>query len=173
VITISDHIPVVETGRLILRGPRETDFEPFAAFSASQRAKWVGGPYSRARGSGGFLNVYGHWALRGYGMWMLEHKDTGQTAGRVGMIYNDGWEEPELGWHNFDGFEGQGLAFEAAKAARSHAAQQQNLDEVISYIGPADTRSIALAGRLGAIHERDGVLLDHNVHVYRHPKDAA
>ena len=166
-------IPRVDTDRLILRGPREQDFEAFAAFGASDRSKWVGGPYPRIRSWGGFLATYGHWALRGFGMWMAEHRETGKTAGRIGMIYNDGWEEPELGWHIFDGFEGHGLAYEGALAARSYAAQHQDLDGVISYIAPDNTRSIALAKRLGATFEREGTLMGTPCHIYRHPQEAA
>ncbi|MCA0870752.1 GNAT family N-acetyltransferase [Seohaeicola saemankumensis] len=168
-MTATLNIPVIETERLILRGPHEADFEPFAAFGASDRAIWVGGPYPRLRSWGGFLATYGHWALRGYGMWMVEHRASGATAGRIGMIFNDGWDEPELGWHIFDGFEGQGLAYEGAKAARAHAARHFGLDGVISYIDPANTRSIALARRLGATHERDGAVAGHPCHIYRHP----
>ncbi|MCX7566731.1 GNAT family N-acetyltransferase [Sulfitobacter sp. F26169L] len=166
-------VPVITTDRLILRGPRESDFEAFAAFGASERSKWVGGPYPRIRNWGGFLATYGHWAMRGFGMWMLEHRETGGTAGRVGMIFNDGWDEPELGWSVFEGFEGQGIAFEAASAARRYAAQHQNLDGVISYINPENTRSIALAERLGAHHERDSELLGNTTRIYRHPKEAS
>ncbi|MEQ6201959.1 GNAT family N-acetyltransferase [Sulfitobacter sp. HNIBRBA2951] len=166
-------IPVINTERLILRGPRESDFEAFAAFGASERSRWVGGPYPRIRNWGGFLATFGHWALRGYGMWMLEDRTTGATAGRVGMIYNDGWEEPELGWHIFDGFEGKGMAYEAAEAARSYAATHYNLDGVISYIAPDNLRSIALAERLGATLERVGTLLGHEAHIYRHPKETS
>lgn len=166
-------IPVIETDRLILRGPREADFEVFAAFGASERSRFVGGPVPRIRSWGGFLATFGHWALRGYGMWMLQERASGKTAGRIGMIYNDGWDEPELGWHIYDGFEGQGLAYEGALATRTYAARHQGLDGVISYIDPENTRSIALAKRLGATHERDGELLGHACHIYRHPKTGA
>jgi len=157
----------------VLRGPRADDFEAFAAFGASERSRWVGGPYPRNRSWGGFLATYGHWALRGFGMWMLEHRATGKTAGRVGMIFHDGWDEPEFGWHIYDGFEGKGLAFEAAQAARHYAATNQGLDGVISYIDPANTRSVSLADRLGATFERKGDLSGIQVDVYRHPKVAA
>ncbi|WP_370301080.1 GNAT family N-acetyltransferase [Pseudooceanicola sp.] len=167
-----EDVPVIETERLILRGPEELDFDAFAAFSASERAKWIGGPFPRDRAWGGFLNTFGHWALRGYGMWMLEHRASGATAGRVGMIFNDGWDEPELGWHVFDGFEGQGLAYEAALAARAYAARHQGLDAVISYIVPDNTRLAALAARLGAVIERDGTVMGHACKVWRHPRVA-
>jgi len=162
-------IPVLETERLILRGPVENDFEAFAAFGASERARWVGGPYPRFRSWGAFLGGLGHWVLRGFGMWMLEHRASGGVAGRIGMILHDGWDEPELGWHIYDGFEGQGLALEGALAARDHAARHQGLDRVISYIDPANTRSLRLAERLGARFEREGAVLGTPVHVYRHP----
>ena len=155
---------------LILRGPRESDFDAFAAFGASDRAHWIGGPFSRHRSWGGFLATFGHWALRGYGMWMAEDRASGRTAGRIGMIFNDGWAEPELGWQIFDGFEGKGLAQEAARAARDHAARHFRLDGVISYIRAENTRSRALAERLGATHTTDfahpkfGTL-----HLWRHP----
>lgn len=163
-------IPVVETPQLILRGPREDDFEAFAAFGASDRAAWVGGPYPRFHSWGGFIGAFGHWVLRGFGMWMVEHRATGATAGRIGIIKHDGWDEPELGWHIYEGFEGQGLAFEGALAARNYAARHQGLSRVISsYIDPANTRSLRLATRLGAQFEREGTLLGKPVHVYRHP----
>lgn len=166
-------VPIIETDRLILRGPKEQDFEAFAAFGASERAKWVGGLYPRHRAWGGFLNLFGHWALRGYGWWMLEDKSGGAVAGRVGIAMHDGWDEPELGWHLFGGFEGKGLAFEAAKAARQHAARHQGLDGVISYVNPGNTRSVKLAERLDATYERDAELLGGLACVYRHPKVAS
>ena len=162
-------IPVIETERLILRAPRESDFEPLSEFGASDRARFVGGPYSRSRSWTGFLGTFGHWVLRGFGMWMVEHRATGKTAGRIGMIFHDGWPEPELGWHIYQGFEGQGLAHEGALAARAHAARHQGLDRVISCIAPDNTRSQALARRLGASVERDSVLIEWPVQIWRHP----
>lgn len=164
------HIPVIETERLILRGPVESDFEAFAAFGASERSRFVGGPVPRIRSWGGFMAIFGHWILRGFGMWMVEDRASGQVAGRIGMIENDGWDEPELGWHIFDGFEGKGMAYEGANAARAYAARHQGLDGVISYIDPANTRSAALAQKLGAQIERDGALLGKTCQIWRHPK---
>lgn len=162
-------IPVIETERLVLRAPRESDFEAFAEFGASDRARFVGGPYPRFHSWSGFLGTFGHWVLRGFGMWMLEHRATGKTAGRIGMICHDGWPEPELGWHLYQGFEGQGLAHEGAFAARAYAAKHQGLDRVISCIAPENTRSQALARRLGASIERDALLIEWPVQIWRHP----
>ena len=162
-------IPVIETERLILRGPSERDFDAVAAFAGSERARFVGGPFSRFEAWRGFIGILGHWVLRGFGVWILEHRDSGATAGRTGMIFHDGWDEPELGWHIYDGFEGQGLGRESAMAARAYAARHQGLDRVISYIEPNNSRSLGLATRLGAKVERDGSLLGLPVQIWRHP----
>ncbi len=168
-MTASSHVPVVDTSDLILRGYREEDFEAFAAFGASERSRFVGGPQDRWCLWRAFLAGIGHWTLRGYGMWIVEHRDTGAVAGRVGMIFNDGWDEPELGWHIYDGFEGKGYAYQATVAARRYAAEHFDLNGLISYISAENTRSLALAERLGASFERDGELLGHPCQVWRHP----
>lgn len=166
-------IPMVETAHLILRGPHEADFESVAAFGASARSRFAGGPSFRHDAWRGFLAGFGHWVLRGYGVSMLEDRATGRAAGRVGVIFHDGWDEPERSWHLFDGFEGRGYAFEAAEAARDCAARRHGLDCLISWIDPENARSIRLAKRLGAICERAGALPGQPAHVYRHPKVAA
>ncbi len=162
-------IPVVETERLVLRGLREADVPAVAAFYATERAKWVGGlqdPIDCWRIVATWL---GHWVMRGYGMWAIEDRASGQMAGLTGFIFRDGWDEPELGWHIYGGFEGKSIAYEAASAARSFGAAQFGLDGVISYIAPDNTRSVALATRLGARFERNGALMGTPCHVYRHP----
>ena len=40
-------IPTLQTQRLILRAPRQGDFDTFAAFYAGPRASFVGGPLTR------------------------------------------------------------------------------------------------------------------------------
>ncbi|MEO3414386.1 GNAT family N-acetyltransferase [Roseovarius sp. CAU 1744] len=170
-MTTACQVPTINTDDLILREYRETDFEAFAAFGASERARFVGGPQDRWSSWRSFMAGIGHWTLRGYGMWMVEHRQTGRVAGRVGMIFNDSWDEPELGWHIYDGFEGKGYAFQATHAARAYSAEHFGLDAVISYIDPENTRSVALARRLGAQFEREGRLLGTPCHIYRHPRE--
>ena len=166
-------IPTIETARLILRGPVEADFPTVERFMASPRAAFIGGPVTdRFQAWRGFLAVLGHWALRGYGFFTVTLKD-GTLVGRVGLINHIGWHEPELGWHLFDGFEGHGYAAEAAIAARDWAASELGLGPLISHIDADNTRSLALARRLGATHERDTTVLGLPAQVWRHPAPAS
>jgi RimJ/RimL family protein N-acetyltransferase len=163
-------IPTIETENLILRAPRESDLDAMAVFSQSERSHWVGGPKNRHGTWRVLIGMLGHWAVRGYGLWHIEEKATGTSVGAAGIINHEGWQEPELGWHVYDEFEGKGLAFEATLAARQSAAEKFGLNSVISYIDPANIRSVALAKRLGATYECDAILLDEPCQIYRHPK---
>lgn len=162
-------IPTVETERLLLRAPLENDLDALEAFNKTERSHLVGGPLDRANCWRVITNGIGHWALRGFGLWHIEHKSDARMIGACGFIFREGWEEPELGWNVHDGYEGKSFAFEAATAARSYGAAHFDLDGVISYIDPANHRSIALAERLNAAFERKGTLLGEPANIYRHP----
>lgn len=168
------HIPVIETERLVLRAPRESDFKAFAEFYGSERARFVGGPTTPELAWRILAMETGHWLLRGYGRWIVEEKATGLTAGMVGLFNPEGWPEIELGWDLFNGFEGRGFATEAGRAVRTHAYDVMALPTLISVIKPGNTASMAVAKRLGAVregvfqHERQGPM-----QVWRHPAPAA
>lgn len=165
-------IPTLTTARLILREPREADFPAMLAFSESPRAEFVGGNIGRQWVWRSHLANIGHWVLRGYGLYAVDTK-AGDFIGRVGVILHDGWDEPELGWHLFDGFEGQGYAMEAALAARADYHARISQHPPISYIDIANSRSEALALRLGAVREKTVTDPDGDYHVYRHPAPEA
>lgn len=169
---MSSSIPRLETENLMLRAGTANDLDALAAFFASPRSFYVGGPKTRNESWRALAAGLGHWALRGYGMWHLEEKSSGLSVGSVGIINHEGWDEPELGWNVFEGFEGKGYAYEAAFTSRAYAAEQFGLDGVISYIDAKNTRSLALAKRLGATFERHGELLGYACDIYRHPKQA-
>ncbi|WP_375688451.1 GNAT family N-acetyltransferase [Pseudooceanicola sp. LIPI14-2-Ac024] len=162
-------IPVIKTDRLILRDPRETDFPVVAEFAASERTEFIGGPQDRFSAWQGLLGQLGHWALRGYGLWMIEDRETGKAVGRTGVIRHDGWPEPELGWTIFSGQEGHGFAKEAAEAARLYAAREWGFERLISQIHPDNGRSISLALRLGAVQEEETTLFGEPCLIFRHP----
>jgi RimJ/RimL family protein N-acetyltransferase len=165
-------IPTLTTDRLILREPRESDFTAMLSFNDSPRASFVGGGRDRQWVWRGLLANIGHWVLRGYGLFSVETK-AGDFIGRIGMIYHDGWDEPELGWHLFDGFEGLGYGVEAARAARDDYYARITSHPPISYIDPENPRSEALARRLGATPEREAKVFGKWINIWRHPAPEA
>jgi RimJ/RimL family protein N-acetyltransferase len=167
-------IPILETERLILRGPQESDFELLAAFYASPRSVTVGGPLTRELAWRALAQEAGHWTLRGFGRWTVTERTTGAAVGIVGLWHPEGFPERELGWDLFDGAQGKGYATEAGQAARDHAFETLGWDTLISLVKIGNDASAAVAQRLGAApdgsftHARFGTMT-----IYRHPKEAA
>ncbi|KMW60522.1 Protein export cytoplasm protein SecA ATPase RNA helicase [Candidatus Rhodobacter oscarellae] len=163
--------PNLETERFILRSFNASDFEPIAAFFAIKERSWgFGGPKNRNDAWRWFAAAIGQWHLQGKGYWAIEDKTTGAALGMTGIWDPEGWPEPELGWVAFEGAEGKGVMAEAATAARLHAYTAWGMGPLCSLIFPGNTRSIRLAERLGATHERDVETPTHGrEHLYRHP----
>jgi RimJ/RimL family protein N-acetyltransferase len=167
-MTLPFHIPTLTTARLTLRPPLESDFAAMLTFNDGARSQFIGGGAARKWVWRGLLANIGHWALRGYGLYSVDTR-AGVFVGRVGVIFHDGWPEPELAWHLFDGFEGQGYAQEAAVAAKADYHTRISPAALISMIDAANTRSESLALRLGATRESTNVDPDGDYHIYRHP----
>ena len=150
--TFAAALPRLETPRLILRAPEPADFEAYAAYQASDRSRFTGGPLERNLAWRAFGHVVGHWVLRGYGVFVLEEKTTGRAIGTAGPWFPEGWPEPEIAWTLWQA-EGQGYAAEAALAARAWAFEALGWPGAISLILDGNARSEALAARLGCIRE--------------------
>lgn len=167
--------PVLETERLRLRAPVAADFETYAAFAASSRAAFVGGAVGRNLAWRGFCHLTGHWVHRDYGVFVFCDKATDAPLGTTGPFYPEGWPEPEIAWSVWHpGAEGKGLAHEAARAARAWAYDVLGWTTAISLIDPHNTRSAALARRMGCV--RDGTFVHEQygaTDIWRHPAAAA
>lgn len=158
--------PVLNTPRLRLRPHVHSDMEPFWAFFQSPRAQYVDSPKNRTQLWYGFASEVGSWDLCGHGGWAVEID--GQLAGQVAITHPPHFPEREIGWILFDGFEGQGYAAEAAQAALDWAWSDLKADTLVSYINARNTRSRALADRLGAVLDGDAATYDSADVVYRH-----
>lgn len=166
-------IPSLTTPRLRLRPFREADLDGYAAMCADEevmRHIGAGGPVGADVAWRQMALFLGAWALRGHGMWALEERDSKRLIGRVGFLDPPGWPGCELGWLLARDAWGHGYAFEAARAARNYGRDALGLSELISLIRPDNTRSIALAQRLGAIPGETIEFMEQACLVYRHPE---
>lgn len=163
--------PTLETDRLILRSPEKADAEAMIAFLMDDnRSEGFGGYTNRSDSWRWFTLNVGHWHWHGYGYFTIQDKATGKPAGISGIWNPEGWPEPEVGWVVFDGFEGKGIAYEAAMRARQWAYEDLGFTTLTSNIVPGNTRSIRLAERMGATYERtyDNPNMGEDL-LYRHP----
>ena len=162
----------IVTERLTLRQFGPNDLDAYAAMCADAEVmRYVGDgtPMARDAAWRELAFFLGHWVLRGYGMWAVEHRASGRLIGRAGFIHPEGWPGLELGWLLAREGWGQGYATEACKAALAHARPRLGTLETISVIRPANLRSVAVAQRLGATLARQVDFMGEQVLVYVHP----
>ncbi|MGB7245025.1 MAG: GNAT family N-acetyltransferase [Sulfitobacter sp.] len=163
--------PVITTDRLVLRPHVMADFEPYAALFASDRAVHMG-MLKRRHAWYSFTSDVAGWALHGHGAWGIIDRESGVFLGQVALLKPDHFPEVELGWFLMQHAEGKGIALEAATHALEFARDTLKLSSLVSYIAVENTRSIALAKRLGAEHDPSAVLPEgdsaKDTFVYRH-----
>jgi len=165
--------PVLETERLILRPHRMEDFPAMAAFLASDASRFLGGPYDAERAWQIFGADVGAWELMGFGGWAAEDKATGAFVGQLSLNHPPHFPEREIGWLLFAGFEGKGYATEGARAVRAFAYGSLGWPTAVSYVNPENSRSIAVARRLGCTEEPQAKPLFPWDLVFRHPSPEA
>ncbi|MCF3595314.1 GNAT family N-acetyltransferase [Rhodobacteraceae bacterium LMO-12] len=165
-------IPVLETQRLILSAPESEDYPDFKATFSSYRSRFMGGPLNSYETWMLYAAEIGHWHIRGYGMWMIHEKATGDTLGMAGGWMPAKWPEREIAWIIWPDKAGHGYALEATHAARNYLYSKLGWDGAVSYIDPKNLDSIRLAERLGAVKDADAPTIDGSDAVYRHPSPA-
>src|ERR1700731_4752933 len=135
--------PVIETKRLILRQWRGTGAARFITVDGKPITSELAGWRNAAV-------MAGHWALHGAGMFVVEEKQSGKYAGRVGPWFPPGWPGFEVGWGIAREFRGKGYAVEAARASIDWSFATFELDQFMHCIDCENMASQAVARRLGA-----------------------
>jgi RimJ/RimL family protein N-acetyltransferase len=98
-----------------------------------------------------------HWAACGFGLWMLQDRDTGGVIGRALLRHLDvdGVDEVETGYGFLPDFWGHGLATEIARACVHVAREQLGLASVVGITAPTNTASQQVMRKAGLQFERD------------------
>ena len=162
-------IPVIETARLRLTALAEHHFDDYAAMLADPAStRWIGDgqPLDRTNAWRSLAMLIGHWQLRGYGMWALELKETGEFIGRAGLMCPEGWPDLELGWMLKPDFRHHGYATEAGSAILDYVWHTMSSPRVISLVKIGNEASDRVAERLGGEHIEDMDFFGAHNHVF-------
>lgn len=143
---------VIETERLLLREMRLHDVDALlTTFSDAETMRFYPKPFDRQ-----MMQAWVEWNIRGYaergfGLWVLILKESGEVIGDCGLVGQqvDGTDEVEIGYHVRHDLWGQGLATEAAQACRDYGFRQLKCDRLISLIHPANIASRRVAEKAG------------------------
>lgn len=157
--------PVLETGRLRLRGWRREDFRPYHAILQHPDVHRYFGPEPMGQEEcwRRICAAIGNWELNGFGTMAVEAKDDGRLLGNVGMF--TAWrdfdpqfgDEPEMGWIMAAETHGTGMAREACEAVLGWAEATLEPTPIWAIISDGNAPSFGLARKLGfnALHNID------------------
>ena len=150
-------VPVLETERLRLRGHRIGDLADCAAMWADPEVirYTTRKPLTEEESWTRLLRYVGHWALMGFGYWVVEEKATGRFAGEIGFAdFKRDIEPslkgvPEIGWALASQAHGKGYATEAVRAAVAWGDANFGVARTACLIDPENLASVRVAEKCG------------------------
>lgn len=92
--------------------------------------------------------------VHGFGILLVELKDTNIPIGMCGLIKREELPEPDIGFAFIPDYWRQGFAFEAATAVMNDARARLKLTHILAIVNPDNESSIKLLERLGLKFER-------------------
>jgi ribosomal-protein-alanine N-acetyltransferase len=90
----------------------------------------------------------------GFGLWLIELKESGAPAGVCGLLKRDALEDVDLGYALVPEHWSRGYASEAASAVMSYAAERLGLRRVVAITDAGNQSSVRLLEKLGFRYER-------------------
>jgi [ribosomal protein S5]-alanine N-acetyltransferase len=151
---------LLETERLRLRPYRDHDLDDLhAMFSDPEHMRWYPSTFDLEETRAWLGRRFEQYRERGFSLWIVEDRGTGEflgTAGPTPMLVED-VEHVEIGWHTKPGRKGEGIAPEAATAARDWVFANLEVDHLISLVRPENAGSNRVAQKIGmhVDHETD------------------
>ena len=164
-------VPVLETERLRLRGHRLDDFSALAAMWADPIVvrHTTGKPQTREEVWSRLLRYAGHWAMLGFGFWVVEDKSTSEFLGELGFL--DFKREitpplgstPEIGWILASHAHGKGYGTEAVRAVIAWGEEHFGRVRTACLIHPENAASLRVAEKCGYREYTRTLYKDHEV----------
>ncbi|MFF9409780.1 GNAT family N-acetyltransferase [Streptomyces anandii] len=146
-------MPELRTDRLVLRGWRESDLDPWAAMNADPQVReYFPDVLTREQSEASAVRFQTELERRGWGWWAVEVEETGQFIGFTGLdpVNEDmPFTGVEAGWRLARPAWGHGYATEAARAVLAYGFEHLALSEILAITAAGNLRSRAVMHRLG------------------------
>lgn len=152
-------VPVLTTARLTLRGHRLDDFaDCVTLWSDPAVTRYIAArPFTEEEIWSRLLRYAGHWAMMGFGYWMVRETVTDRFVGEVGFAEHrrdltpSVAGMPEIGWVLTPAAHGQGFATEAVRAVVEwgDAHFRPNRRRTVCLIHPDNEPSLRVAEKTG------------------------
>ena len=151
----------LNTPRLLLRQWREEDRDRFARMNADPRVmRHFPALLSRAESDELIDRARLHFAMRGFGPYAAELRDTGLFVGFIGLVVPNFRSHftpcVEIGWRLDPAVWNQGLATEGAQEALRFAFEELKLPEIVSFTVPDNLPSRRVMEKIGMTRDLAG-----------------
>lgn len=166
---------MLETDRLRLRPYRPDDLDDLhAMLSDPEHMRWYPAPFDREQTTAWLERQIEGLRERGFALWIVEDRVTSGFLGTAGPTLQvvEGVDEVEIGWHTRPGRKGEGIAPEAASAARDWAFATLYVDHLISLVRPENESSARVAEKIGMRVDREVDYRGFRHRVYRIGREA-
>lgn len=145
------------TERLLLRRWQASDRAPFALLNARPAVmEYLPAVLSRVESDALIERIETHFERREFGPWAVEIPGVTSFAGFVGLMVPsfDAHFTPcvEVGWRLDEPYWGRGYATEGALAVARFGFDVLQLNEIVSFTVPANTRSRNVMQKIGMTH---------------------
>ncbi len=108
----------------------------------------------------------------GFGLYLVELKDSGESIGMCGLIKRDGLEDVDIGYAFLPKFWSKGYALEAALAVKDYAWDVIRLKRLVAITDPANQGSIRVLEKIGLKYEKMVRLSDDDIELKLFAADA-
>ena len=140
------------TRRLLVRYLTSADLPVMEEiYGDAQDMRWVGDgqPLDRSACERWLEITRRNYVERGYGLFAVENKVSGEPVGFCGIVHPAGQPEPEIKYAVRRMCRGQGLAREAAAGLLDHAGKRFGLTHIIATVAPDNLASVTILKKLG------------------------
>lgn len=107
-------------------------------------------------GAMGYINngPVASYAKHGFGLWLVELKETGEPIGMCGLIKRDNLDDVDIGYAYLPKFWSKGYAVESALAVKEYARNVVGLKRIVAITNPDNWGSIRVLEKLGMQFEK-------------------
>ncbi|HEY0322586.1 MAG TPA: GNAT family N-acetyltransferase [Pyrinomonadaceae bacterium] len=167
-IRVYDVGPLIETERLVLRMFAPEDAETLhRIWNDPVVMKYIEGwrpTLEDARGA--VTRVVQHWRDKGFGQWVVVHKEDGKLIGYAGFKHLDQTPEVELLYGIDKPYWNKGYTTEAGRACLRYIFECTALDRIVAVADPDNVGSWRVMEKLGMRREKIARYYNHDLVYY-------
>ena len=144
---------IIETGRLLLRHLAASDAE--FMFELVNEPAWIENIGNRnvktIEDAERYIldRMVCSYELNGFGLYLVELKETGEPAGICGLVKRDYLQDVDIGFAFLERFRSKGYASESARAVADYASASLGLKRLAAITVPNNIGSIKVLEKIG------------------------